>query len=160
MQGQPAEPVAEEPTPTADEHVDRSGVGRHRAGERDEHCVGHGIGRGPECPEQRQQLVGSDAGGRRIHGELEQRWAGDAVTVRSARLDDTGRKDVVEPVRNQVGEEAVQLFGRRGGTRFVDVDELVGFEAEDVGERITLTPRRQQISDARERVAAFPAVER
>ena len=51
--------------------------------------------------------------------------------------------------REQLGE----LGEGRGGAGFVDVNELVGLEAEHVGECCSVAPRRQEVADARERVA-------
>ena len=54
-----------------------------------------------------------------------------------------------------MGEKESQLVDGRGCARFVDMDELIGLQAEHIGERVASAPRSQQITDARQRVATL-----
>ncbi len=86
---------------------------------------------------------------------MQERGARDAVAVGSARFDDTGGKQVVEPVGNEEGEQGGELIGGGGGAGFVEVDELVGLEAEDLAEVSAVAPGPDEVADASEGVAAF-----
>ena len=69
-------------------------------------------------------------------------------------VDDADGQEVVETVGDELGEEAGELVEGGGGAGFVEMDELVGREAEDVGELVAVGPAGQEVADAGERVAA------
>ena len=69
-------------------------------------------------------------------------------------VDHADGEEVVEPLGDELGEEAGELVEGGGGTGFVEVDELVGREAEDVGELVAVGPAGEEVADAGERVAA------
>lgn len=111
---------------------------------------GGGVVDGAEQPEDALDGV---AGGERVDGELQEGRAGDAVPLGAARLDDAGGEQVVELRGDQVGEEAGELVEGGGRAGFVEVDELVGGEAEHLTEIGAVAPTGQQVTDAGERVA-------
>ena len=53
-----------------------------------------------------------------------------------------------------VGKQGGELVGGGGGAGFVEVDELVGFEAEDLAEVGAVAPGTDEVADAGEGVAA------
>jgi hypothetical protein len=117
--------------------------------------VGDRVGGPADHPEQIQDAVGVVARAERIGGELQQRRARDAVTVRAARLDHAGGEQVVEPIGHQVGHQPGELVGAPWHAGLVDVDELIGPQAEDLAQLGAVPPRREQVADAGQRVAAF-----
>ena len=110
-------------------------------------CAGDGV-------EQAEHPVGFVADGEQVEGELEERRARHAVAVGSAGFDHADGDEVFQAARRQVGEEAGDLIGRRGGAGFVDVDHLVGGEAEDVAQVAAVGPGGEQVADAGQGVAA------
>jgi len=93
------------------------------------------------------------ARGEQVDGELHQRGAGDAEPVGPTRLDDADGEQIVEPGRDEGGQEAGELVEVGGGTGFVEVDELVGVEAEHLAEVRAVTPGREQVADTGQGVA-------
>ena len=89
-----------------------------------------------------EDLVGAVAGGEGVDGELQEGRARDAVAVGTAVVDEPDGEEVVEAVGNELGEEPGELVDGGRGAGFVDVDELVGVDAEDVGEVVARRARR------------------
>ena len=153
VEGEAAEAVGEQPAPAPDECLDRGLVGpswNPRKGV--EHRVGHRVGCAAECAEETQNRARVDPGRKRVDGELQQRRAGDAVAVGPVRFDSSGGDQLIEVRGHQRGKQLGELSERGGGARFVDVHELVGLEAEHVGECCSVAPRREEIADTGERV--------
>ena len=89
-----------------------------------------------------EDLLGRVPGAEGVDGELEQRGAGDAVAVGSARFDRAGGEELVEPVGHE-REQRGELVEGGGHTGFVEVHELVGGEAEDLTEIGAVAPARR-----------------
>jgi len=70
-------------------------------------------------------------------------------------LDEPARDDLVEAVGDELWEHGGELVDGGAGAGFVEVDELVGFEAEDLAEVGAVSPGPDQVADPGERVAAI-----
>ena len=149
-------PWASSPRPRVASASSCCAVGRRRAAGRGARAAAPATSSAASCTavKQRQDRGGRVAGGEGVDGELEERGAGDAVAVGSAVVDDADGEEVVEPVGDELREEAGELVEGGGGAGFVEVDELVGGEAEDVGELVAVVPAGEEVADPGERVAA------
>jgi hypothetical protein len=121
MQREAANPVGQQPPAPSHERGDGCVVGGVRdSGERVEHGAGGGVGRGPQAGEQSEHDIGVQPDGEGVDAELQERRARHAVTVRSARFDDTGGEERFEPAWNQRREQLLELGEGGGCARFVD----------------------------------------
>lgn len=156
VDGEPARPVGEQPATAGGEGDELIGVGPGGTIGEELHG-GHGDHSGgvADRGEQGEDTVGFVAGGDGVDGELEQRWAGNAVPVRPAVLDDPGGDELVEPVGDERREQGDELFVGRWRAGFVEVDELVRFESEDLTEVGAVAPGADEVADAGEGVAAI-----
>ena len=80
---------------------------------------------------------------------------GSAVAAGAAGFDDAGGEQVVEPIGDERRQKGGELVGSRGGAGFVEMDELVGFEAEDFAEVGAVAPGADEVADPGEGVAAI-----
>lgn len=117
--------------------------------------LGDGGRRVVDGGQQRQDGVGRVAGSERVDSELEHGRAGHAVPVGRTAFDETDGEQLVEPVGDERGKQPPELIERGRCARFVEVDELVGFEPEDVAEIGPVAPQAEQVSDSGEGVAAI-----
>ena len=149
--------VGEEASATAQEGAGSSGVhGIGKVAELMDDLVGDGVRRDPDRSEQRQNILGGQPGIGGIDHELEQRRARDAERVRVASLHDAGRLECLEVVRDHRRDQYAQLIQSGWRAGLVDVNELVGFDAEYVAQVRPRRPVAQEVADAGERVAAVP----
>jgi aminoglycoside phosphotransferase (APT) family kinase protein len=72
----------------------------------------------------------------------------------AAGFDDAGGEQLVEPVRHEGRQQSGELVGGGGGAGLVEVDELVGFEAEHFAEVGAVAPGPDEVADSGEGVAA------